>query len=153
MMHSSDSASDKLTATFISLLYQRYFRISRDSRYEFFPQPSGSHLGVGWLGMGWHPLGFAHVCASGRGEVTSRSILSEYEGLPDEGRPFLMRHEAWYLDEQSGGDRMGKSAQQYFSNQEDSQAKSAYLQAQYPEVKPLAFYDAVLGAADADFPL
>lgn len=48
---------------------------------------------------------------------------------------------------------MGKSAQQYFSNQEDSQAKSAYLQAQYPEVKPLAFYDAVLGAADADFPL
>ena len=48
---------------------------------------------------------------------------------------------------------MGKSAQQYFSNQEDSQAKSAYLQAQYPEVKPLAFYDAILGAADADFPL
>ena len=36
---------------------------------------------------------------------------------------------------------MGKSAQQYFSNQEDSQAKSAYLQAQYAEVKPLAFYE------------
>ena len=48
---------------------------------------------------------------------------------------------------------MGKSAQQYFSNKEDSQAKSAYLRAQYAEVKPLAFYDAVLGAADADFPL
>lgn len=48
---------------------------------------------------------------------------------------------------------MGKSAQQYFSDKDDSQAKSAYLQAQYPEVKPLAFYDAVLGAADADFPL
>lgn len=48
---------------------------------------------------------------------------------------------------------MGKSAQQYFSNKEDSQAKSAYLRAQYAEVKPLAFYDAVLGAADTDFPL
>ena len=48
---------------------------------------------------------------------------------------------------------MGKSAQQYFSNKDDSQAKSAYLKAQYAEVKPLAFYDAVLGAADADFPL
>lgn len=48
---------------------------------------------------------------------------------------------------------MGKSAQQYFSNKDDSQAKSAYLKAQYAEVKPLAFYDAILGAADADFPL
>ena len=48
---------------------------------------------------------------------------------------------------------MGKSAQQYFSDKEDSQTKSAYLRVQYAEVKPLAFYDAVLGAADADFPL
>lgn len=48
---------------------------------------------------------------------------------------------------------MKKSAQQYFSSREDSREKSAYLQAQYAEIKPLAFYDAVMGKADADFPL
>ena len=49
MTRSSETPSDKLTVTFIPLLYQRYFWISRYSRYEFFPQPSGSHLGVGWM--------------------------------------------------------------------------------------------------------